>query len=93
MPYTNILIAGTNCDLREDHDTIEKLKNKGLKPVTKEEGEQLCEDIYALEYIEVSSRTNQNVKYLFETAVKSFSFTPKSIPHTEESQKKNCILF
>ena len=33
-PNTPVILVGTKLDLRDDEETIEKLKEKGLAPIT-----------------------------------------------------------
>ena len=40
-PNTPIILVGTKLDLREDKETIEKLKEKKLAPITYPQGRQL----------------------------------------------------
>jgi GTPase SAR1 family protein len=46
------LKAGNKIDLREDPETINKLKNRGQSPITTEQGRQLAKEIGAVAYIE-----------------------------------------
>lgn len=44
-PSTPIILVGTKLDLRDDKDTIEKLKEKKLAPITYPQGLALAKDI------------------------------------------------
>jgi hypothetical protein len=44
--------AGNKIDLREDLETINKLKDRGQSPITTEQGRQLAKEIGAVAYVE-----------------------------------------
>lgn len=44
-PSTPIILVGTKLDLRDDKDTIEKLKEKKLAPITYPQGLALAKEI------------------------------------------------
>lgn len=44
-PSTPIILVGTKLDLRDDKDTIEKLKEKKLSPITYPQGLALAKEI------------------------------------------------
>jgi len=60
-PTDNILV-GTKLDLREDPEKLESLKEKGLAPITVEQGEQLAREIKAVKYMECSALTQKGLK-------------------------------
>jgi len=78
VPY---LLVGMKSDLREDDTTKERLKEKGLSYVTREEAEKLAKDMKAHSYVECSSLTQEGLKNVFDTAVRavfgSFDNQPK----------------
>ncbi|CAH0723210.1 unnamed protein product, partial [Brenthis ino] len=47
-PSTPIILVGTKLDLREDKDTIEKLKDKKLAPITYPQGLSMAKEIGAV---------------------------------------------
>ena len=55
MPNTLILLVGTKIDLREDEEMVERLKEKGKKPISFEEGCKMAEEIGAHSYAETSA--------------------------------------
>jgi len=73
-PKTPIVLVGTKLDLRDDSDTIAKLKEKGLAPITTQQGEELAKKIAAAKYIECSALTQQNLKKVFDEAIKVVLF-------------------
>ena len=60
-PKTPTILVGTDLDLRNDKKTIEELKEKGLAPITYEQGLQMMEEIGAVKYLECSARTREVV--------------------------------
>ena len=48
---------GTHIDLRDDQATIEKLMKNNAKPITREEGEEIAEQLGAVKYVECSAKT------------------------------------
>ena len=58
-PNTPIILVGTKLDLRDNKETIEKLKEKRLAPITYPQGLQMMEEIGAVKYLECSALTLQ----------------------------------
>jgi len=52
QPNTPKLLVGTKCDLRNDHATIEKLKQQGQSPVTVPQAEELAKKLKAVKFLE-----------------------------------------
>ncbi len=50
-PGIPIILVGTKLDLREDRNTIEKLQEKKLSPVTFSQGEAISREIGAVIYM------------------------------------------
>jgi len=69
-PTDNILV-GTKLDLREDPEKLESLREKGLSPITSEQGEQLANEIKAVKYMECSALTQKGLKEVFDFAIKT----------------------
>ncbi|KAF7994205.1 hypothetical protein HCN44_001338 [Aphidius gifuensis] len=67
-PATPIILVGTKLDLREDKETIEKLKNKKLAPITYPQGLAMAKEIGAVKYMECSAFTEQGLEDIFEKA-------------------------
>eukprot|EP01125_Pyxidicula_operculata_P022969 TRINITY_DN971_c0_g1_i1.p1 TRINITY_DN971_c0_g1~~TRINITY_DN971_c0_g1_i1.p1 ORF type:complete len:202 (-),score=32.54 TRINITY_DN971_c0_g1_i1:169-774(-) len=74
-PTDNILV-GTKLDLREDPEKLESLKEKGLAPITTEQGEQLAKEIKAVKYMECSALTQKGLKEVFDFAIKTVLIGP-----------------
>ncbi|CAJ1943925.1 unnamed protein product [Sphenostylis stenocarpa] len=88
-PSIPVVLVGTKLDLREDKHYL--ADHPGLVPVTSEQGEELRKLVGATYYIECSSKTQQNVKSVFDAAIKVV-IKP---PHKQEKKKKprrGCLL-
>ncbi|RVW14989.1 Rac-like GTP-binding protein 7 [Vitis vinifera] len=66
---------GTKLDLREDKQF--HMDYPGACTISTEQGEELKKQIGALAYIECSSKTQQNVKAVFDAAIKVVLQPPK----------------
>ena len=62
---------GTKVDLRDDRETVEKLTEKNLKPVTQSDGLKMQKDIGAVKYLECSALTQKNLKIVFDEAIRA----------------------
>ncbi|KAJ6255207.1 hypothetical protein M0813_11637 [Anaeramoeba flamelloides] len=76
-PGVTKILVGTKLDLRDDPDTLLKLKEKNLKPVSYEDGMQLSLEIGAVKYIECSAFTQKNLKTVFDEAIRAVLNPPK----------------
>jgi small GTP-binding protein len=70
------ILVGTKLDLRNDPSTLEKLKNNGQQPIQPEQGQDLAKKIKAVKYLECSAKTGENLKTVFDEAVKAVLFAP-----------------
>uniref|UniRef100_A0A6N2KN32 Uncharacterized protein n=1 Tax=Salix viminalis TaxID=40686 RepID=A0A6N2KN32_SALVM len=67
-PGVPIILVGTKLDLREDKQFF--VDHPGAVPINSSQGEELKRLIGAPFYIECSSKTQQNVKAVFDAAIK-----------------------
>ena len=70
-PWAPIILVGTKLDLREDEETIERLRNIKEKPVKSVEGEEMAERHGAVKYAECSALTQEGLKDVFDEAIKA----------------------
>lgn len=91
-PSTPILLVGNKEDLREDVDSIERLKTRGHVPVTHEQGLSLSRDINASGFYEVSAMTRKNLSLIFEKCIDIYS--EKQVMNKPKKNKNNrrCII-
>jgi Ras-related C3 botulinum toxin substrate 1 len=70
-PRVPIILVGTNLDLRDDKETIEKLRKKKLSPITYEQGLDMAKKVGAVKYLECSAQTEKGLKTVFDEAIKA----------------------
>jgi len=78
------ILVGTKLDLRGDAATMEKLKSLQQSPISTDQGQDLAKKIKAIKYLECSAKTGENLKTVFDEAVKAVLFAPK--------KKKKCTV-
>ncbi|XP_054634090.1 ras-related C3 botulinum toxin substrate 2 isoform X2 [Dunckerocampus dactyliophorus] len=86
-PSTPIILVGTKLDLRDEKDTIDKLKEKKLSPITYPQGLALAKEIDAVKYLECSALTQRGLKTVFDEAIRAVL-----IPQPPKVKKKPCSL-
>jgi Ras-related C3 botulinum toxin substrate 1 len=87
-PQTPIILVGTKLDLREDRETIERLREKGQNPISFESGMAKAKEINAIKYLECSALTQKGLKNVFDEAIRAV------IQPSAKKQKKKggCIV-
>jgi GTPase SAR1 family protein len=70
-PDTPILLCGSKIDLRDDPETIQKMKDEKIKPITYEEGEFLAWSCGCIGYVENSSLVQKGLKETFDACIRS----------------------
>jgi len=78
------ILVGTKLDLRNDPSTLDRLKSNSQSPIQMEGGQDLAKKIKAVKYLECSAKTGENLKTVFDEAVKAVLFAP--------GKKKKCSL-
>ncbi|KRZ20036.1 Ras-related protein Rac1, partial [Trichinella pseudospiralis] len=78
-PNTPIILVGTKLDLREEQDTIEKLRERRLQPIVHQQG--------SVKYVECSALTQKGVKNVFDEAIRAVLY-PVCRKHFERNCKK-----
>jgi len=76
-PDTPLILVGTKIDLRKDEECLKTLNAAGQQPINTEQGQELAKQIKAFRYIECSARTLENLKTVFDEAIKAVIFTPE----------------
>ena len=59
-PHTPILLVGTQVDLRDNINILDKLRKNKLKPICFGQGEKLAKELKAAKYVECSALTQVN---------------------------------
>jgi Ras-related C3 botulinum toxin substrate 1 len=83
-PNTPFILVGTKLDMRDDKETLARLSEKKLAPITTEQGSQMAKEIKAVKYMECSALTQKGLKEVFDDAIRAV-LTPK----TEVRKKKS----
>jgi cell division control protein 42 len=65
-PGVPCLIVGTQIDLRDDSQVIEKLARQKQRPITNEQGDRLARELGAVKYVECSALTQKGLKNVFD---------------------------
>lgn len=84
-----IILVGTKIDLREDKQTLKKLAEKDLKPITQEQGIKLKGEIGAYSYCECSAKTQEGLKAVFNDAIEA---SMQRIAPKRRKKKKLCLI-
>ncbi|KAI1883892.1 hypothetical protein AGOR_G00220760 [Albula goreensis] len=74
-------------DLRDDKDTMEKLKEKKLTPITYPQGLAMAKEIGAVKYLECSALTQRGLKTVFDEAIRAVLCPPPV-----KKRKRKCSL-
>ncbi|KAJ3120549.1 Rho GTPase protein rac1 [Nowakowskiella sp. JEL0407] len=84
-PNTPIILVGTKLDLREDRETIEKLREKRMTVITYPQGLQMAKEIGGKKYLECSALTQKGLKNVFDEAIRAVMCP--DIPQKTKSKK------
>lgn len=87
-PNAKILLVGTKIDLRNDQDTLTELRRKAQQPVQRADAEAMAKEIGAFAYMECSALSRENLKPVFDEAIKAVAVRKKAVPR----KKKDCII-
>uniref|UniRef100_A0A4W3K128 small monomeric GTPase n=1 Tax=Callorhinchus milii TaxID=7868 RepID=A0A4W3K128_CALMI len=87
-PNTPIILVGTKLDLRDDKDTIERLRDKKLAPITYPQGLAMAREIGAVKYLECSALTQRGLKTVFDEAIRAVLCPPPV-----KKRRKKCTVF
>jgi len=69
-PNTPVILVGTKLDLRDDKDTVDRLKEKRLAPITYPQGLVMAREINAVKYLECSALTQKGLKNVYDEAIR-----------------------
>ena len=87
-PGVPCLIVGTQIDLRDDPQVMEKLQRQKQRPVANEQGERLARELGAVKYVECSALTQKGLKNVFDEVCVS-----SCLPDLIHQPKMDDILF
>ncbi len=86
-PAVPTLLVGTILDLRNDSQTVERLLERGLFPITYQQGVEKANEIGAVAYMECSALTQEGLKEVIDAAVGTV-VNAKSAPSSSAGNKK-----
>jgi cell division control protein 42 len=78
-PGAPCLIVGTQVDLRDDPQIMEKLHRQKQQPVTPEQGERLAHKLGAVKYVECSALTQKGLRNVFDKASSCLQLSPQIV--------------
>ena len=87
-PNTPIILVGTKLDLREDQETINRLREKNMTPISYEQGMAKAKEVNAIKYMECSALTQKGLKPVFDEAIRVVI----SPPAKKKSKRGGCNL-
>jgi len=90
-PNVPIILVGTKIDLREDKETINRLAEKKLAPVSHQQGMQLAKEIKSIKYLECSALTQTGLKAVFDEAIRAV-LQPSGGKGGKKEKKGGCSL-
>jgi len=83
-PNTPLILVGTKLDLRDDRETVDRLRERGLSPITYEQGCSKMKEISSIKYMECSALTQRGLKSVFDEAIRAVIS-----PSPQKKNKKN----
>lgn len=86
-----IILVGCKCDLRNDPQTIENLRQTSQQPVSTAEGQSVADKIGAYKYLECAAKTGQGVREVFECATRA-SLMARDGKTPKTTKKKKCVV-
>ncbi|RDD38259.1 Ras-related C3 botulinum toxin substrate 1 [Trichoplax sp. H2] len=91
-PDTPLILVGTKLDLRDDRETINKLKEKNMAPIPFADGLKMSKDINAVKYLECSALSQKGLKAVFDEAIRVVLCPPAVSKPKKDRNKKHCLL-
>ncbi|OQR69056.1 ras-related protein Rac1-like, partial [Tropilaelaps mercedesae] len=79
--------VGTKLDLRDDKDTLDKLRDRKLAPITYPQGLGMAKEITAVKYLECSALTQKGLKNVFDEAIRAVLCPPY-----KPTKKRRCTI-
>ena len=90
-PDKPIILVGTKLDLRDNPETLHKLKERKMTPITYPQVLAMIKDIGAVKYLECSALTGEGLKDVFNEAVRAVP-CPQVKATKEANKRKLCVV-
>jgi len=88
-PGVPFILVGTKSDLRDDEETLERLREKRLAPVDEGRARGLIAELGGYKYLECSALTQKGLKTVFDEAIRCVLIN--SAP-AEKKKKNKCKI-
>ncbi|KAJ5067602.1 hypothetical protein M0811_02790 [Anaeramoeba ignava] len=88
QPKARSILVGTKMDLRNDPQTIKKLEDVGLSPITQQSAMDLAYELGSLKYVECSAFTQKDLSFVFEEAIRAVTDGPPP----KSDKKSKCFI-
>lgn len=93
-PGVPVLLVGSKLDLRTNEAAIQELADKGQSLIAYDQGVHLAATIGAFKYMECSAMTQENLKAVFDEAVKRVLNPPTGAgAGASKDTRRTCVLF
>ncbi|AEO65151.1 e940a819-5b53-4b63-816e-099e50ff3eb9 [Thermothielavioides terrestris] len=89
-PNIPIVLVGTKLDKRDDPETVAKLREQRMEPISYAKGIACAKEIGAYKYVECSALTQVNLKSVFDHAIRAV-IEPKP-PAKQQKPKSKCTI-
>ena len=91
-PNTPFLLVGTKIDMRDDPEQYNTMNNMGREIITEEQGQAMAQRIGAAKFVECSALTQQNLKKVFDEAIRVVLFNRSQVK-VKTNKKSKCSIF
>ena len=91
-PTAAILLVGTKSDLRNNMEIIQRLAAKNQTPISSIKAQEIAQKEKLNGFIECSALEMQNVKLVFDTAIRSFLSKSQSNESAKEAKRSRCSI-
>ena len=87
-PKTPFILVGTKMDTRTNPDVLRALEANREVPVTKAQGQAICDELKGFKYMECSAMTQEGLKQVFDEAIRCV------IQHQRkpDSSSRKCLI-
>ena len=84
-PTVPIILVGTKLDLREDKETLEKLREKKCSPIGFQMGLTMAKEVAAVKYLECSALSQKGLKTVFDESIRAV-LSPVAAPRKRSTK-------